>query len=116
MAAGRPAIIHDRGEVEFLTPEATDEDDEELAPRLRFYKSEKLLGELFRRVDEKQIWDQDVRKVVPHGVGIVWDDFLARMNTRIEEIDSTLNYAGKWNHAWHLRNVCVPPPYTIGTS
>jgi len=44
-----------------------DEDDEgnEEGPRFRYYASDKILGQLYRAVDEQNIWAQDIKMTAP---------------------------------------------------
>ncbi|RFU28903.1 hypothetical protein B7463_g7411, partial [Scytalidium lignicola] len=62
MAHGPHVNISKKGEVMFHDPQILDEEeDEDLAgdlPTFRYYESDKILGKLFRNVDERTIFDQ----------------------------------------------------------
>ncbi len=62
-----------------------DEDDEgnEEGPRFRYYQSEKILGQLYRAVDEQNIWAQDIKMTVHMARGPpFWDQLLAALEER----------------------------------
>jgi len=59
-----PANLKDHSEIEFeaqlLPPDEVDEDDR-TGSRFLFYKSERALGHLFRNIDERKIWHEDIQ-------------------------------------------------------
>ncbi|KAK0651077.1 RNA dependent RNA polymerase-domain-containing protein [Cercophora newfieldiana] len=67
MAPGPWVKIQDRSELEMDKLVAQDEDDDDDAegPRYKYYASEKILGKLFRTVDERKIWDEDIKWSAP---------------------------------------------------
>lgn len=51
-----------------------------------YYKSEKLLGHLYRAINENKIWVEDVKsKVHPRGASF-WDVFLVAIRSRYEAV------------------------------
>ena len=64
-----------------------DEDDDEAGPRYEYYKSDKLLGQLYRAVDEGKIWLEDIHteKTVTSGPSF-WDQLLLHATDRCNEI------------------------------
>ncbi|KAI1369009.1 RNA dependent RNA polymerase-domain-containing protein [Xylaria arbuscula] len=63
MAPAPPANIVDKTEIQFesLIVKSTDVDEEDdTGPWHKFYKSDKILGELYRAIDEKKIWKDDI--------------------------------------------------------
>jgi len=57
------------------------EDEYSEGPRYQYYPSQKLLGVLFRGVDERKIWDDEVKQKVASSDGkVFWkiliDEFL----------------------------------------
>lgn len=69
-----------------LEPAADAEEDQYSSPRRVYYKSEKLLGHLYRAIDERQIWYEDVKcKVRPLGASF-WDGFLNAIRPRYEAV------------------------------
>ncbi|KAI0885091.1 RdRP-domain-containing protein [Annulohypoxylon maeteangense] len=77
LAPAPPAHIIGRTEVEFETqrPPSNDEDDDS-GPRHKYYKSEKILGKLFRAIDEKKIWKQDIHHKINRYENSVWDQLI----------------------------------------
>lgn len=54
--------------------------------RYKYYESDKILGHLYRAVDEQKIWREDVQsKVRPLGDSF-WDEFLRVMRPRYEAL------------------------------
>lgn len=70
-----------------IEPAADDEEDQYNRQRHVYYKSEKLLGQLYRAIDEQRIWHEDVRSRVPSADGSsFWDDFFIKTRPRYEAI------------------------------
>ena len=63
-----------------------DEDDEDDQPRHGFYRSEKVLGKLYRAVDENKIWTTDIRRQIPSGGLPFWEELKAALVRRIQTI------------------------------
>ena len=94
LASGPSITIHDRSEIE--TDEHRkdeDEEDGEGGPRYRHYRSDKILGQLYRAVDEQNIWAQDIRRTVMTGGPSFWDQLLARLKERVSTIAPV-----EWQH------------------
>lgn len=69
-------------------PAADEEEDQYSARRHKYYKSEKLLGRLYRAIDEQKIWYDEVKsKIRPHGASF-WDGFLSAVKPRYEAVVS----------------------------
>lgn len=70
-----------RSEISFDSPLllVTNEDDEDdnTGPNYGYYKSEKILGKLFRAIDEKRIWRDDIRDPAAEAAGPIWKELLA---------------------------------------
>ena len=64
LAPGPQAHIYEKSEVELdqdvLQP-TYDEDEDDSGPPRKYYKSEKILGKLYRAIDERKIWYENVR-------------------------------------------------------
>jgi hypothetical protein len=109
MAVAPPARIYGRDEVELMdVPEKNDEDEEELSPSFAYYNSVKILGKLYRAIDEKKIWTEDVKRPVPstHGSPSIWNEFAGLTKRNIKEFEiGDFDWEGKRDLAWQLRNV-----------
>ncbi|KAK3314501.1 RNA dependent RNA polymerase-domain-containing protein [Apodospora peruviana] len=99
LAPGPQAFIHNKSVIEMdqhvERDEGDDEDDEddEDGPRHRYYASERLLGKLYRAIDEQKIWDQDVRKTLPQGGASFWDLLITAFRERVSTIGPI-----EWQH------------------
>jgi len=83
LAPTPPATLKNLGEIDFNDQELRldyDSDDElEGGTEHRYYRSEKILGELYRAIDEKRIWEEDIKiRDVYLDDRTVWDDVLEK--------------------------------------
>jgi len=90
LAPAPPARIVDRSQIDFDTRELSpdyDSDDEYESGSVKYqhYRSEKILGKLYRAIDEKRIWAEDIRlhEVSKNGSS-VWEEFLARATAQCQ--------------------------------
>ncbi|CAJ2512005.1 Uu.00g076300.m01.CDS01 [Anthostomella pinea] len=89
MAPSPTANIIDRTEIQFEAPvaPATDYDeDDDTGPKYKYYKSEKILGKLYRAIDEKKTWKNDIHLTVNQYDASVWDGVLLYTNRKCEEL------------------------------
>ncbi|GKT52264.1 RNA-directed DNA polymerase from mobile element jockey [Colletotrichum spaethianum] len=107
LAPAPPAQLYDRTQIDFLgEDEAVDEDEDELGPNHKYYPSVKVLGELYRNVNERQIWDEDISRVVSKAGPSVWDQFVGLMQRKIEEYSKgRISWKTKRQEAKSLRDV-----------
>ena len=77
-------------EEKYLVVDSDDEDDK---PRYKYYRSDKILGKLYRAVDEKQIWTKDIRLEVQSGGPSFWDELRTALLRRIPAIGQV-----RWEH------------------
>ncbi|KAI0834233.1 RdRP-domain-containing protein [Hypoxylon sp. FL0890] len=78
LAPAPPAHIKDKTEIVFEAPRepSLEDDEDESGPRHHYYRSEKILGKLYRAIDEKKVWKKDIHKPVrSHGASI-WEQLL----------------------------------------
>lgn len=77
LAPAPPAELVDRSEISFDSPLllVTNEDDEDdnTGPNYGYYKSDKVLGKLFRAIDERRIWRDDIRDPAAEKAGPIWE-------------------------------------------
>ena len=73
-----------------------DEDGEgdEEGPRHRYYYSDKILGHLFRAVDEEKIWAEDIKIAIAAGASSFWEEFRNGIN---ERVSSSIGLV-EWEH------------------
>ncbi|KAE9565801.1 hypothetical protein CGMCC3_g18019 [Colletotrichum fructicola] len=107
LAPTPPARMFNRSEIELLAPEnPTDEDEEEVLPAHQYYKSGKILGVLYRNVDERQIWNEDIRRIIDRKGPSVWEQFAGLMHRNIYEYSSgRVTWKKRQVEAQRLRDV-----------
>ncbi|KXJ96331.1 RNA dependent RNA polymerase-domain-containing protein [Microdochium bolleyi] len=91
MAPVPPANLKDRTEICFETPlkpaEEVDEDDDS-GPQYEYYKSDRVLGKLYRNIDEKKIWQEDIQVHERRRGATIWDQILQYIKRSCEVIGS----------------------------
>ncbi|KAK7429551.1 hypothetical protein QQZ08_003930 [Neonectria magnoliae] len=106
LATAPPVELHDLGQIGFINDS---EDDDEGATmtsvKHKYYLSEKILGRLFRNVDEKKIWDEDIQRKAPTGGPSVWDQLLGLVEARLAKYDLDIDWERKSQEAWKIRNL-----------
>ncbi|KAI3540164.1 RNA-dependent RNA polymerase [Colletotrichum filicis] len=107
LAPAPPAQLYDRTQIDFLgKDEAVDDDDDDFVPSYRYYKSDKILGELYRNVDEKQIWDDEIKRSIPKTGPSVWDQFVGLIERKIKDYThGRVSWETKLREAKSLRDV-----------
>ena len=87
MAPGPLAHIYSKSEIaldQYVIQAAYDEDDAE--PSRKYYRSAKILGKLYRAIDERKIWYDDVHSQVPANEDGFWNEFLWSTHERCSRI------------------------------
>ncbi|RYP58236.1 hypothetical protein DL771_011301 [Monosporascus sp. 5C6A] len=89
LAPAPPAELKDRNEIFFDAPIVTatnDDEDDNMGPQHHFYRSDKILGKLYRAIDEQRIWKEDIRCPINRFGPSVWDELLLYVNEECEEL------------------------------
>lgn len=79
-----------------------------------YYKSQKILGELYRGVDEEKIWVQDVQRPVDAGGPSPWEQLNSHVRAALKEEGYTVSdvdYTHRIDDAWKLRELYDPLPH-----
>ncbi|KAF9890609.1 hypothetical protein FE257_005740 [Aspergillus nanangensis] len=104
MAPGPQMQIYSHSKVMFteLTSHAAFDDDDYNEFRFVYYRSEKILGKLYRAINEKEIWNECIQtSTTPNAAGF-WNQFTSDLS----EAYPTLQLS-KWEHrmdeAWKIR-------------
>ncbi|KAK4031981.1 RNA dependent RNA polymerase-domain-containing protein [Parachaetomium inaequale] len=96
-APGPSITIHDKSAIaldEHVASQDRDyDDDDQDGPRHRYYASDKILGQLYRAVEERKIWAEDIRLTVNAGGPSFWDQLLIALKERVGNIDPI-----EWQH------------------
>ncbi|RYP01261.1 hypothetical protein DL764_006264 [Monosporascus ibericus] len=102
------AELKDRNEIIFdapIIPAINDDEDDNMGPQYHFYKSDKILGKLYRAIDEQRIWKEDIRRPKNKFGPSLWDELLLYVNEECEELggidwESALQEARGIRHAY----------------
>lgn len=104
-----PLTLADAGQIEHILDSDEDTDDEDGlgGAKHKFYRSEKILGHLYRNVDERKIWHDNVKGAAQAGGPSVWDELLSSVKVSLERYDLDVDWERKTAEAWNLRNLSV---------
>lgn len=93
LAPAPPTHLQNRTEIMFDAPtkpaaDVDDDEDETSGPRYYYYRSEKILGRLYRAVDERKIWNESVQiNRKDSDESSVWDSFMSHV---LEECETNV--------------------------
>lgn len=106
LAPAPPANIVEKTEIRFEPPAAlsaeADEDDDS-GPRHKFYKSDKILGKLYRAIDEKRIWKDDIHLIVNRSGSSLWDELFVHIASQCKEYFGGVDWERALNEAHNIR-------------
>ncbi|GAW26480.1 putative RNA-dependent RNA polymerase [Rosellinia necatrix] len=106
MAPAPPANIVDKTEIQFETPIAPsieEDEDDDTGPQHKFYKSDKILGKLYRAINEKKIWKDDIHLVVNRFGPTLWDGLFVHINDQCEKHLGLIKWEKALDHAHSIR-------------
>lgn len=110
LAPAPPTRLYDRGEIDHIGDPNEDEDDEDGMgmAKYKYYASVKILGELFRGVDEKKIWAKDVQRPVDKSGPSLWDQLDLHVRAALREEGYSMldiDYKLQIDNAWKIRDL-----------
>ncbi|RCI16265.1 hypothetical protein L249_3184 [Ophiocordyceps polyrhachis-furcata BCC 54312] len=108
LAPAPPVKMYEHGQVAHIEDEDgdKDEDDDGMGPtKYKYYMSEKILGRLYRGVDEQKIWNEDINKAVDKRGPSVWDLLMTRVENGIKACGIDLDYESNAKQAWMIRSL-----------
>ncbi|KUI62533.1 RNA-dependent RNA polymerase 1 [Cytospora mali] len=90
LAPGTETRLVDKSTIElddYIVETAVDEEEDQYSsPKYEYYRSEKLLGQLYRAVNEQKIWYEHVKsKVRPQG-HLFWEESINKLLPRYEAV------------------------------
>ncbi|KAI1424802.1 RNA dependent RNA polymerase-domain-containing protein [Xylaria sp. FL1777] len=106
LAPAPPANIVDRTEIQFERPVvlSTDADeDDDTGPKHRFYRSVKILGKLYRAIDEKKIWKNDIHLPVNRSGPSLWNEIIAYIKHQCDTNVGYVDWQGAMDEAHSIR-------------
>ncbi|KAI8949918.1 RNA dependent RNA polymerase-domain-containing protein [Xylaria longipes] len=105
LAPAPPTNIVDKTEIQFEPPTAPsgeEDEDDDTGPRHRFYKSTKILGKLYRAIDEKKIWKDDIHLVVNRHGPSLWDELFVHIRHECDNL-CDVDWERALNEAHNIR-------------
>ncbi|KAF4977551.1 hypothetical protein FZEAL_5922 [Fusarium zealandicum] len=109
LAMAPPLKLYDLGQIDHIGDPEEDDDggDEDSMARSkpRYYKSEKILGRLYRSVDEKKIWNEDIHRSIDMDGPSVWDQLLTIVETEIVKYKLDIDWTRQSVEAWKIREL-----------
>ncbi|KAL7931687.1 RdRP domain-containing protein [Trichoderma chlorosporum] len=110
LAPAPPTHLYDLGEISHIGDPESDGDGEDGmgASKHKYYKSQKILGELYRGVDEEKIWTRDVQRPIDTSGASLWDQLNAHVRAALMEegyAASDVDFTRRTEEAWKLRDM-----------
>ncbi|KAK8038458.1 hypothetical protein PG993_006869 [Apiospora rasikravindrae] len=119
MAPSAPMNIKSRTEISFeeevIEPTGDDDDEETDSPRFTYYESDKILGLLYRAIDEKRIWHESVRVNSKRVAGpAVWSALISLIESECAEaVGVEVNWKQHESEASKIRETYEDMMYNI---
>ncbi|KAF3407834.1 putative RNA-dependent RNA polymerase 2 [Talaromyces pinophilus] len=82
LAPGPQTKLRNRAEIDLEKYIIQPKEDEIMRPVYKYYKSDKLLGHLYRAIDEQQIWKQSIRPIRIAATTSFWPRFIHGVITK----------------------------------
>ncbi|PHH70770.1 hypothetical protein CDD82_6927 [Ophiocordyceps australis] len=107
MAPAPPLELYERGQIDHIGEADEYDDDDGLGRnKPRYHLSEKILGQLYRGVDEKMVWDHDVRRRKNDSKGSsIWEQFQARVMAEFAAYNVGPDPMAHMKQAWKIRTL-----------
>ncbi|PNY29213.1 RNA-dependent RNA polymerase 1 [Tolypocladium capitatum] len=109
LAPAPPLKLYDVDQIAHIGElDAHDEDEEDGMGRAnhRYHRSEKILGRLYRGVDERKIWNEDIHRNISMDGPSVWEQLMGRTQAELETLGLRTVYDYKYREqAWKIRNL-----------
>ncbi|KAM0339684.1 hypothetical protein ACHAPQ_001499 [Fusarium lateritium] len=109
LALAPPLKLYDRGQLVHMVDEEDDDDnniDDGMARyKTKYYPSEKILGHLYRNVDEKKIWDEDIHRSINTAGPSVWDQLLTIVEAEMVRYNLDVDWTRRSEEAWKIRGL-----------
>lgn len=116
LAPAPPVKVYDLGQIDHIADDGIDdgEDDGEDGMgrnKPRYHRSEKILGRLYRGIDEKKIWSEHIHRSIPMTGPSVWDQLKGTIRIELEPYGIMIRYISDsyLQQAWKIRNLSVHP-------
>jgi len=99
--------LYDKGQLAHIgeVSEINNVDDPMARTKYKYYLSEKILGRLYRQVDEKKIWDEDIHRRINTAGPSVWDQLLTTVQNQVDKYKLDIDWTRKSEEAWKIRGL-----------
>lgn len=108
LAMAPPLKVYDLGQVSHIADPEEEEEDYGTSMgqvKHKFHRSEKILGRLYRDIDERQIWTRNICRSMNGDGPSVWKQVLDIVKARLSCFEQRFDYRGKIGQAWKFRNL-----------
>ncbi|KAL6232980.1 hypothetical protein BDW75DRAFT_246854 [Aspergillus navahoensis] len=106
LAPGPLAKIRDKQEIQlearYVLPYP--DDDIDSGPVHKYYQSEKILGKLYRAIDEYEIWREDIRTTIKPNPTATWNKIIDSLTERCIALGASVNWKDHVETARQLRS------------
>ncbi|CRG92726.1 hypothetical protein PISL3812_09792 [Talaromyces islandicus] len=106
LAPGPQTKLRDRAEIDLEDYIIQPKEDEIMRPVYNYYRSDKLLGQLYRAIDEQKIWKENIRPKRTAATASFWSRFIQGAITKCN-IRRPIRWIGHRDVARRLRVVYV---------
>ncbi|KAI9369211.1 RNA dependent RNA polymerase-domain-containing protein [Aspergillus egyptiacus] len=114
LAPGPQAYLHDKQEIKlepyYIRPNPND--DEDSGPVHRYYRSEKILGKLYRAIDEHKIWNEEIRSVTAPNPTAFWKKLIDSLTARCISLGAPVTWQHHIETARQIRSAYEDAIYT----
>ncbi|TXC03462.1 hypothetical protein FocTR4_00001936 [Fusarium oxysporum f. sp. cubense] len=107
LAAAPPLKTYEKGQIAHLRDDDEDDnaDDGMARYKAKYYESDKILGRLYRNVDEKKIWDEDIHRIINTAGPSVWDQLLTVVESEVNKYKLDVDWTRRSDEAWKIRGL-----------
>ncbi|KAK2938336.1 RNA-dependent RNA polymerase, eukaryotic-type [Fusarium oxysporum f. sp. vasinfectum] len=107
LATAPPLKTYEKGQIAHLRDDDEDDnaDDGMARYKAKYYESDKILGRLYRNVDEKKIWDEDIHRIINTAGPSVWDQLLTVVESEVNKYKLDVDWTRRSDEAWKIRGL-----------
>ncbi|KAG8670784.1 hypothetical protein FPOAC2_04083 [Fusarium poae] len=107
LATVPPLKVYDIDQIDLIVDhqEPVHEEDTMGQAKHKYYRSDKILGRLYRNVNEKKIWDEDIHRSTTMDGPSIWDQLLATVKREVVGYNLDIDWTRKSEQAWKIRNL-----------
>lgn len=105
LAPAPPLHVYDLGQISHIAEEDDYEDINGMdAVKPRYHQSQKILGRLYRGIDEKKIWNEDIhRRPAPSNDPSVWAQLMGRARADLRSFGIRTFYNDHFKQALRIK-------------